>query len=95
MTVVHKYTETDHNLDGTSICDTISLQRVSARLCSEIGSESDCSRPRGSEFGPSRHHTFVETDHEILSTVIFLHPLIQEGLQKYVHVHGVLVNCLV
>ena len=25
-------------------------------------------------------HTFVETDHEIFSTVILLHPLIQEGL---------------
>ena len=44
-------------------------------------------------------HTFVEIDHEILSTVILLLPLIQEGLlpvsymQKYVH--EVLVSRLV
>ena len=38
---------------------------------------------------PVRRHTFVKTD-KIFSTVIFLHLLIQEGLQKYVH--GVLVN---
>ena len=42
---------------------------------------------------PARRHTFVEPDHEIFSTDILLHLLIQEGLQKYVH--GVLVNCLV
>ena len=29
---------------------------------------------------PSRSHTFVVIDHEIISTVIFLFPLIQEGL---------------
>ena len=29
---------------------------------------------------PARSHTFVEIDHEIVSTVILLPPLIQEGL---------------
>ena len=29
---------------------------------------------------PARSHTFVEIDHEMISTVIFLLPLIQEGL---------------
>ena len=28
----------------------------------------------------ARPHTFVGIDHEILSTVILVHPLIQEGL---------------
>ena len=29
---------------------------------------------------PAQSHTFVEIDHEIISTVILLLPLIQEGL---------------
>ena len=33
--------------------------------------ESDC-RSRGREFDPGRSHTFVEIDHEIISTVILL-----------------------
>ena len=45
--------------------------------CSTVGSES---------------HTFVEHDHENISTVNLLQ-LIQEGLRKYVY--KVLVNCLV
>ena len=32
---------------------------------------SDC-RSRGREFDPGRYHTFVEIDHEIISTVILL-----------------------
>ena len=32
---------------------------------------SDC-RSRGREFVPARYHTFVEIDHEIISTVILL-----------------------
>ena len=32
---------------------------------------SDC-RSRGREFDPARYHTFVEIDHEIISTVILL-----------------------
>ena len=31
-------------------------------------------------FNPGLDHTFVTIDHEIFSTVIFLLPLIQEGL---------------
>ena len=41
---------------------------------STVGNEFDC-RSRGCEF-----HTFLEIDHEIISMVIFLVPLIQEGL---------------
>ena len=38
-------------------------------------------RPGGRGFNPSRgqEHSFVEIDHEIFSTVILSHPLIQEG----------------
>ena len=60
-------------------------------------SESDC-RSRGREFGPARSHTFVEIDHEIISTVILLLPLnhsrrvVVSYKRKYVH--EVLVNCL-
>ena len=54
--------------------------------------------PGGMGFLPSRSHTFLEIDHEIISTVIFL-PLIQEGLfsvtSKSICVHEVLVNRLV
>ena len=59
--------------------------------------ESDC-RSRGREFGPARSHTFVEIDHEIISTVILLLPLnhsrrvVVSYKRKYVH--EVLVNCL-
>ena len=39
---------------------------------SAVGNVSDC-RSRGSEFDPAaRSHTFVEIDHEIISTAIFL-----------------------
>ena len=43
----------------------------------------------------SRSHTFLEIDLEIISTVILLLPLIQEGLLSDMYVHKVLVNCLV
>ena len=38
-------------------------------------------RPGGRAFNPrrGRHHSFVEIDHEIFSTVILSLPLIQEG----------------
>ena len=38
-------------------------------------------RPGGRGFSPrrGRHHSFVEIDHEIFSTVILSLPLIQEG----------------
>ena len=48
---------------------------------------------------PSHSHTFVEIDHEIISTVILLLPLIQEGLivvsYKQSYAHKILVNHLV
>ena len=49
---------------------------------------------------PARSHTFVEIDHEIISIVILLLPLIQEGLLSVItykgkYVHEVLVNRLV
>ena len=58
---------------------------------------SDC-RYRGSEVNPSRSHTFVEIDHEMISTVILLPSIdsiriVVSHKQKYVH--EVLVNCLV
>ena len=34
---------------------------------------------------PNRPHTFVEIYHEIISTVILLLPLIQEGLLSVLH----------
>ena len=46
-----------------------------------------------------RLHTFVETDHKIFSTVVFLLPLIQEGMLSVtienIYVHRVLNNHLV
>ena len=47
---------------------------------------------------PARSHTFVETDHEIISTVILL-PLAESFKKGCCHlqrkyVHEVLVNCL-
>ena len=55
-------------------------------------------RPGGRGFNPRRgwQHSFVETDHEIFSTVILSLPLIQEG-QLSVSGKGmctILVNCL-
>ena len=52
------------NVDG--VCPTVTL--------------SDW-RPGGRRFNPRRgwQHSFVETDHEIFSTVILSLPLIQEG----------------
>ena len=47
---------------------------------------------------PAIFHTFMEIDHEIISTVILFLPLIQEGLltsYKRKYVQEVLVNCLV
>ena len=43
---------------------------------------------------PAQSHTFVEIDHEIISTVILLFPLIQEGYISYKrkYVHEVLFN---
>ena len=48
----------------------------------------------------ARIHTFVEVDHEIISTVILLLLLIEEGLLSFTtykrkYVHEVLVNALV
>ena len=37
-------------------------------------------RSRGESFTPAWPHTFVEIDHELMSTVTLLLPLIQEGL---------------
>ena len=55
-----------------------------------------CCRSRGREFDPAQPQTFVEVDHEIISMVILLLPLIQEGLSvtKGKYVHEVLVNRL-
>ena len=47
---------------------------------------------------PAGSHTFAGIDHELISTVILLLPLIQEGFvvsNKWKYVHKVLVNRLV
>ena len=57
------------------------------RLRSAVGNvsdyrcESDC-RSRGRKFDAARSNTFVEIDHEIVSSIIFLRlaQIIQEGL---------------
>ena len=56
---------------------------VTERL-SAVGSKSNC-RSKGCEFPPSLSHTFVDIDHEIISMVILLLPLIQEGLLSVTH----------
>ena len=42
---------------------------------------------------PALFHTFVEIDHEIISTVIVLKKVVVRYKRKYMH--KVLVNCLV
>ena len=59
--------------------DTIKYQTLHTWPHSAVGNESEC-RSRGREFDPDKVHTFVEIDHEIISTVILLFPLTQEGL---------------
>ena len=56
------------------------LRIVLAGLGGSVGCASDW-RPGGRGFDPhrGRQHSFVETDHEIFSTVILSLPLIQEG----------------
>ena len=46
---------------------------------SAVGSKSNC-RSRGREFDSGPIPYIIESDHEIISTVIILLPLIQEGL---------------
>ena len=52
---------------------------------------------------PARSHTFVEIDHEIVSTVIYMYGVLQNPLNhsrrvvvsyKRKYVHELLVNCL-
>ena len=54
-------------------------------------------RPRGLEFDLARSHTFVEIDHEILSSVILLSADSKRVVDSYKrkYGHNVLVNCLV
>ena len=55
-------------------------------------------RPGGRGFNPrqGQQHSFVETDHEIFSTVILSLPLIQEGQLSVSgkRMCAILVNCL-
>ena len=66
-------------------------------LCKATGSETDC-RSRGREFKPQPSRiTFMEINHEVISTAILPSPLdsrraVVSYRQKYVHY--VLVNCL-
>ena len=64
--------------------------------CSAVPSESD-GRSRGHEFDPCPVPYFMKIDGEIISMVIFLLQLIQEGLLSVTserNKHEVLVNCL-
>ena len=72
------------------------LINIFTGLCSTVGKESDY-RSRGREFDPGASHTFVEIDHEIISTAILL-PLADSRRvvvsYKRKYVHEVLINCL-
>ena len=81
-----------------------SLQAVpTSAHCSAVGNvsgnrcESDC-RSRAASSIPAWSHTFVEIDHEIISTVILLlllnHSRRVVVSYKRKYVHEVLVNCL-
>ena len=61
----------------TTITTTLLLLQASV---AQLDAPSDW-RPGGHGFNPrrGRQHSFVETDHEIFSTVILSLPLIQEG----------------
>ena len=60
--------------------ELLRIQLYIAGLGGAVGCASDW-RPGGRGFDPrrGRQHSFVETDHEIFSTVILSLPLIQEG----------------
>ena len=58
---------------------TSSLFKLDCGPIRAVGNAFDC-RSRDSKFDPAKSHTFVEIDHEIISTVILLLPLIQEGM---------------
>ena len=85
--------------------DDTSRQRVKPTCTgphSAVCNVSDCRylsdyRSRGREFNPAWSNTFVEIDHEIISTAILLPSsdsrVVVSYKQKYVH--EVLVNCLV
>ena len=70
---------------------------------SAVGNMSDCRcvsdcRSRDRELIPSRSHTFVEIDHEIISTVILI-PSVESFMKGCVsykgkYEHELLVNCL-
>ena len=58
---------------------SVNISELSASVA-QLDAPSDW-RPGGRGFNPrrGRHHSFVEIDHEIFSTVILSLPLIQEG----------------
>ena len=64
----------------TSHCNSACLRFFYAGLGGAVGCASDW-RPGGVGYDPrrGRQHSFVEIDHEILSTVILSLPQIQEG----------------
>ena len=76
---------------------SLTLTRSAVGNVSGYRCVSDC-RSRGREFDPGRYHTFVEIDHEIISTVILLLPLIYSRRvvvsYKRKYVHKLLVNRL-
>ena len=70
--------------ETTSLCIAcylqVNLSELSPASVAQLDAPSDW-RPGGRGFNPhqGRQHSFVETDHEIFSTVILSLPLIKEG----------------
>ena len=59
-----------HNKQGR-VAQSVTCLAADAHLTADPGVASSI---------PARSHTFIEIDHEIISTVILLHWIIQEGL---------------
>ena len=89
--LIMKKKQTTKNLPSRQRVISRSLSAVNLHLTADPGVMSSI---------PAQSHTFMEIDYIIVSRVILLLPLIQEGLlsvttykQKYVH--KVLFNCFV
>ena len=67
-------------LDDMSLARPAIVQLLVPASVAQLDAPSDW-RPEGRGFNPrrDRQHSFVEIDHEIVSTVILSLPLIQEG----------------
>ena len=70
----------DCGMSWVSSLKSLNCTSYLSRAVAQLDAPSDW-RPGGRGFNPrrGRQHSFVETDHEIFSTVILFLPLIQEG----------------